>query len=75
MGLPRWLTGKESACKIGDDISFSRGSGISPGEGNGNALQYFCLGNFMDRETWWATVHGIPKGSDNSATEHARSCR
>ena len=40
------------------------GSGISPGEGNGNPLQYFCLGNLMDRETWWATVHGTTKESD-----------
>ena len=30
----------------------------SPGEGNGNQLQYFCLGNPMDRGAWWATVHG-----------------
>ena len=34
------------------------GSGRS-GEGNGNPLQYFCLGNPMDRGTWWATVHGV----------------
>ena len=33
--------------------------GRSPGEGNGNPLQYSCLENFMDRGTWWATVHGI----------------
>ena len=33
----------------------------SPGEGNGNPLQYFCLGNPMDRERWWATVHGVSK--------------
>ena len=31
----------------------------SPGEGNGNPLQYSCLGNPMDRATWWATVHGF----------------
>ena len=37
------------------------GSGRSPGEGNGNLLQYSCLGNPMDRGTWWATVHGIAK--------------
>ena len=29
-----------------------------PGEANDNLLQYFCLGNVMDREAWWATVHG-----------------
>ena len=33
----------------------------SPGEGNGNPLQYSCLGNPMDREAWWATVHGVAK--------------
>ena len=33
----------------------------SPGEGNGNPLQYSCLENPMDREAWWATVHGIAK--------------
>ena len=37
------------------------GSGRSPGEGNGNPLQYPCLGNPTDRGTWWATVHGVPK--------------
>ena len=34
------------------------GSGRSHGGGNGNLLQYSCLGNPMDREAWWATVHG-----------------
>ena len=37
-------------------------SGRSPGEGNGNPLQYFCLENSMDRGAWWATVHGVAKG-------------
>ena len=37
------------------------GSGRSPGEGNGNPLQYSCLGNPMDRGAWWATVHGVAK--------------
>ena len=31
------------------------------GEGNGNPLQYSCLGNPLDRGTWWATVHGVSK--------------
>ena len=35
------------------------GLGRSPGEGNGNALQYSCLGNPMDRGAWRATVHGV----------------
>ena len=37
------------------------GLGRSPGEGNGNPLQYSCLGNSMDRGVWQATVHGIAK--------------
>ena len=40
------------------------GLGRLPGEGNGNPLQYSCLGNPMDRGTWWATVHGVTKESD-----------
>ena len=35
--------------------------GRCPGEGNGNPLQYSCLENFMNRGTWWATVHGVKK--------------
>ena len=31
----------------------------APGEGNDHSLQYSCLENFMDRGTWWATVHGV----------------
>ena len=39
-------------------------SGRSPGEGNGNPLQYSCLENSMDRGAWWATVHGVAKEPD-----------
>ena len=42
------------------------GSGRSPGEGNGTPLQYFCLGNPIDRGTWRATVHGVAKESDTT---------
>ena len=52
--------GKESACNAGDP-GLSPGSERSPGEGNGYPLQYSCLGNPMDRGTWWATVHGVTK--------------
>ena len=58
--LPWWFSGKESACKAGGTRSIP-GSGRSPGEGSGNPLQYSCLENPMDRETWQATVHGIAK--------------
>ena len=40
------------------------GWGISPGEGNANTLQYFCLGNPMDRGAWQAIVQGVAKESD-----------
>ena len=38
----------------------------SPGEGNGNPLQYSCLENSMDREAWQATAHGLTKESDTA---------
>ena len=38
--------------------------GRYPGEGNSNSLWYSCLGNLMDRGSWWATVHGVTKESD-----------
>ena len=52
--------GKASACNAGDPGSIP-GSGRSPGEGNGNPLQYSCLENPMARGAWWATVHGVAK--------------
>ena len=42
------------------------GLGRSPGVGNGNLLQYFCLENPMDRGAWWATVQGGHKESDTT---------
>ena len=58
--LPRWLSGKESACNAGD-VGLIPGSGRSPGGGNGNPLQYSCLENSMDRGVWWIIVHGVTK--------------
>ena len=55
-----WLRGKESACSTGDLDSIP-GSGRCPGGGNGYPLQHSCLGNPMDREAWWPTVHGVTK--------------
>ena len=55
MGFPGGLDGKESACSAEDPGSIP-GSGRSPGEGNGNPLQYSCLENPMDRRDWWTTV-------------------
>ena len=52
--------GKESASNAGD-LGSIPGLGRSPGEGNGNPLQYSCLENPMDREAWRATVHRVTK--------------
>ena len=43
------------------DVGSIPGSGGSPGEGDGNPLQYSCLENAMDGEVWWATVHEVTK--------------
>ena len=58
--VPRWLSGKEYLCQIGDVDSIP-GSGRSSRDGNGNPLQYSFLGNPMDRGAWQATVHGVAK--------------
>ena len=60
MGFPGGSEGKASACDAGDP-GLIPGSGRSPGEGNGNPLQYSCLENPMDRGAWWATVHRVAK--------------
>ena len=58
MDFPGGSDGKESAFSAGDTSSIP-GSGGSPGEGNGNSLQYSCLENPMDRGAWQAPVHGV----------------
>ena len=60
---------KESACNAGDSGSIP-GSGRSPGEGNGNPLYHSCLENFMDRGTWQAIVHKIPKTQTRLTNTH-----
>ena len=62
---PFWLRGGEFAYQAGES-GLTPGSGRSPGEGNGNPLQYSCLGNPMDRGAWWATVHGVTKQLDTT---------
>ena len=54
---------------IGDarDTGLIPGSGRSPGEGNGNPLQYPCLENSRDGGAWWVTVHGFAKESDTES--------
>ena len=61
--FPGGSDGKASAYNVGD-LGSIPGSGISPGEGNGNPLQYSYLENPMDRGAWLATVHGVTKESD-----------
>ena len=60
MGFPGGLDSKESACNAEDPGSIP-GSGRFPGEGSGYPLQYSCLETSVDREAWWATVHGVTK--------------
>ena len=60
------LSGKESACNARKEGLIPR-SGRSPGEGNGNPLQYSSLGNPMDRGAWWATVHGVAESDMNNS--------
>ena len=57
-GFPGGSDGKESAYSAGG-LGLTPGSGISSGEGNGNPPQCSCLENSMDKESWWATVHGV----------------
>ena len=64
-GFPGGSEVKASACNEGD-LGSIPGSGRSPGEGNGNPLQYSCLENPMDGGAWWATVHGVTKESDTT---------
>ena len=66
-GFPGGSVLKNSPANAGD-MSSIPWSGRSPGKGNGNPLQYFCLGNPIDRGAWQATVYGIAKESDDLGT-------
>ena len=63
LGFPGDAVVKTPPANAGDarDVSWILGSGRYPGGGNGNPLQYSCLGNPMDREAQRATVHGVAK--------------
>ena len=58
--FPGGSDGKESACSAGDPGSITM-SGRSPGEGNGNPLQYSCLENSMDSKAYQGSVHVVKK--------------
>ena len=60
LGFSHGSDSKESACGVGDQSLICE-SGLSPGEGNGNPLQYSCLENPMGGGVWQATVHGVAK--------------
>ena len=64
---------KVFACNAGD-LSLIPGWGRSPGEGNGDPLQYSCLENPMDGGAWWATVHGVAKSRTRLTTSLSLSC-
>ena len=72
MGFPGDSVVKNPPTNAGDtgDMRLIPGSARSPEEGNGNLLQYSCLGNLMDRGAWWATVHGVTK-SQTQLSRHA----
>ena len=67
-GLAGGLIDKEICCNAGD-LDLIPGSGRSPGEGNGNPLQYSCLENSMDRGAWQVTVHGAVTVGHDLATK------
>ena len=58
MGLPWWLSAKESLCTVGDP-GLIPGLGRFHGEGNGNSFQHSCLQASMDRGAWQATFHRV----------------
>ena len=58
--FPGCSDGKVSVYNVGD-AGLIPGSGRSPGEGNGNPLQYYCLENSKDRGAWLAVVHGVSR--------------
>ena len=68
LGSPGGSAVKNPPANTGDTGSIP-GSGRSPGEGNGNPLQYSCLGNFMDRGALWATAHGVARVGHDLATK------
>ena len=73
LDFPCGMADKESACNTGD-VSLIPGSRRSPGEGNGNPLQYFCLENPMDRGVWWDTAHEVARVEHNLVLNKDDQC-
>ena len=75
MGFPGGLVVKNPPAKAVDpgDVGLILGSGRSPAEGNGNPLQYSCLGNPMDRGAGYSIVHGVTKEWDLTKRLSARA--
>ena len=73
-GLPWWISGKASTCQC-RRWGFHSWLERSPGEGNGNPLQYSGLGNPIDRGAWWAAVMGSQRVALDLATKATTSVR
>ena len=73
LGLPQWLSSRESACNAGDawDMDSIPGSGRSTGGRHGNPLQYSCLENPTDRGAWWLHSMGCKELDTTKVTEHS----
>ena len=71
-GFPGGSVVKNLPANAGD-IGLISGSGRSPGEGNGNPLQYSCLENPMDREAWWAPVLGVTRSWTQLSDSHTHN--
>ena len=70
LGFLSGSAGKESFFNAGDteDMGSIPGLERSPGERNGNSLQYLCLGNPIDKGPWWATIHAVAKSQTRLGT-------
>ena len=74
MGLLRCFSGKESTYQCREDagdVGLIAGLGRFPRGGKGNPLRYSFLDNSMDREDWWAAIHGVSKSQTYEAMEQA----
>ena len=76
LGFPGSSVVKNPPANAGDprDVGSIPRLGRSPGRGNGNSVQYSCLGDPMDRGTWWATVHGVASSWTRLSTHTHSAC-